>query len=255
MYKNRYFGGWSQTLSQPPLKEFNTMMYGMVTNLPELTTGTKANPGWSPENSVKPEYPDYRGKTLWTYGGGGAVPSDQPASTQEVERIVSTTIKNRWDGIDFDDESNMNISYLTQAMSSLKNYQKATSYGFIAGYCYNHPKTVNDEKLTIKVKQIIDSGYCDRLVHYCYAASMWSMDDIINNVRPGLEKSIHYGMPKEKIVLALTTTGLTDEKLNYFLESIVNMQLGGLFVWNYHKLTPGRIKVITDKLALTEQAL
>lgn len=37
-------GGWSQSLTGQPLKEFDVMMYGMVTNLDGLTTGTSAHP-------------------------------------------------------------------------------------------------------------------------------------------------------------------------------------------------------------------
>lgn len=250
MGHNRIFGGWGQKLSQPPLKEFNTMMYGMVTNLSGLTTGTESHPGWSPETSVKPEHPNYTGKILWAYGGGGCSPSEKPTSSQEVERIISATINNHWDGIDFDDECNMNVHYVTQVMSSLKNIQKESSYGFIAGWSYNHPETENGKKLTTKIKQVIGSGYCDRLVHYCYATAMWSMDDIISNVGPSLEKSIRYGMQKEKMLLALTTSGLTDENLNYFLDCVVDKQLGGLLVWNYHQLTTDHLKIITERLEL-----
>ncbi len=48
-------GGWSQSLTGQPLKEFDVMMYGMVTNLDGLTTGTSAHPGWSPEKQNKPD--------------------------------------------------------------------------------------------------------------------------------------------------------------------------------------------------------
>ncbi len=47
-------GGWSQSLSSKPLEEFDVMMYGMVTNLDGLTTGTLASPGWSPKSSINP---------------------------------------------------------------------------------------------------------------------------------------------------------------------------------------------------------
>lgn len=40
-------GGWSQSLAGQPHKAFDVMMYGMVTNLDGLTTGTSAQPGWS----------------------------------------------------------------------------------------------------------------------------------------------------------------------------------------------------------------
>ena len=59
-------GGWSQSLSGRPLKEFDVMMYGIVTNLDGLTTGTPASPGWSPEKQDRTNNtPDFKGKTLW----------------------------------------------------------------------------------------------------------------------------------------------------------------------------------------------
>lgn len=65
-------GGWSQSLAGQPHKAFDVMMYGMVTNLDGLTTGTSAQPGWSPEKQNKPDtLPGFNGKTLWVYGGGG----------------------------------------------------------------------------------------------------------------------------------------------------------------------------------------
>nr|WP_253307144.1 hypothetical protein [unidentified bacterial endosymbiont] len=191
------------------------MRYGMVTNLSGLTTGTESPPGWGPETSVKPEHPHYTGKILWTDGGGGCSPSEKPTLSQKVESIIAATINNHWDGIDFDNECNMNIHYFTQAMGSLNNLQKESSYGLIAGWSYNHPETENGKKLTTKIKEVIGSGYCDRLVHYCYA-----------------------------------TSGLTDENLNYFLDGVVDRQLGGLLVWNYHQLTIDHLKIITERLEL-----
>ncbi|WP_269077815.1 hypothetical protein [Rickettsia felis] len=38
------------SLTRYPFNEFDYIMYGMVTNLEELTTGSMASPGWSPEN-------------------------------------------------------------------------------------------------------------------------------------------------------------------------------------------------------------
>ncbi|WP_338512061.1 hypothetical protein [Erwinia aphidicola] len=85
-------GGWSQSLSGRPLKEFDVMMYGMVTNLDGLTTGTPASPGWSPEKQDKPDNtPDFKGRTLWVYGGGGCSPEGKPSNQDEVLRIAEAT--------------------------------------------------------------------------------------------------------------------------------------------------------------------
>lgn len=74
-----------------------------------------------------------------------------------------------------------------------KEARKETSLGFIAGYSYNHPNTENGKKLNEKVRKIILSGQCDRFIHYCYAAAMWSNDDILANVIPALKQSLANG--------------------------------------------------------------
>lgn len=121
-------GGWSQSLTGQPLKEFDVMMYGMVTNLDGLTTGTSAHPGWSPEKQNKPDtLPGFKGKTLWVYGGGGCSPQQKPANEDEVLRIVEATVDRGWDGVDFDDECNMNTERVIEAMKRLKEARKETS--------------------------------------------------------------------------------------------------------------------------------
>ncbi|MFS1538314.1 MAG: hypothetical protein ACL7BU_06015 [Candidatus Phlomobacter fragariae] len=246
---SKLLGGWSMSLTGYPLNEFDYIMYGMVTNLEGLTTGSASNPGWSPENESKPESnPCFKGKRLWVYGGGECSPEEKPSGMDDVSRIISATINKNWDGVDFDDECNMNITFIIETMKKLKENNKETSFGFIAGYSYNHPNTEKGKKITDKVKEIITSGQCNRLVHYCYAAAMWNKDDIINNVKQALEKSISYGMSRDKIVLALTTRGLTDWNLNYFLDKIIDLNLGGLFIWRYDELTPNHLKIIRERL-------
>lgn len=250
---SKELGGWSMSLNKAPFDEFDTIMYGMVTNLDGLTTGTAAQPGWSPEKACKPQLnPDFKGKTLWVYGGGGCSPVGKPENDAEIIRIVQATLNNGWEGVDFDDECNMNTPLVTQTMSQLKSHGKETSFGFIAGYSYNHPDSENGQKLTEKIKHVINSGYCDRLVHYCYASAMWSEDDIIGNVRQALEKSLQYGMPKEKIILALTTRGLTDWNLNYFLDQVLELDIGGLYIWLYDQITASHRETIATRLGKKE---
>ncbi|WP_341788946.1 hypothetical protein [Rickettsia endosymbiont of Lasioglossum villosulum] len=246
---SKLLGGWSMSLTRYPLNEFDYIMYGMVTNLEELTTGSMTSQGWSPEHEPKPEYnPCFTGKRLWVYGGGGCTPEEKPSSMNDVSRIISTTINNGWDGVDFDDECNMNTAFVIETMKMLKKNNKETSFGFIAGYSYNNPNTEKGKKITDKVKAIIASGQCDRLVHYCYAAAMWNQDDIINNVKQALVQSISYGIEQDKIVLALTTVGLTDWNLNYFLDQIIDLNLGGVFIWRYDELTPNHYRIIKERL-------
>ncbi|VEB97522.1 Uncharacterised protein [Cedecea lapagei] len=242
-------GGWSQSLSGKPLQEFDVMMYGMVTNLDGLTTGTSASPGWSPEKQDKPDNtPDFKGKTLWVYGGGGCSPEGKPSSTEEVLRIAEATKSRGWDGVDFDDECNMNTDLVIETMKHLKGDAKETSFGFIAGYSYNHPATDTGKKLNAKVKNIIQSGQCDRLIHYCYASAMWSKEDIIGNVIPALKQTLAHGAENNKCILALTTKGLTDWSLNYFIDQVLDFKLGGLFIWKYEDLKDEHLKIIKGRL-------
>lgn len=240
----KLLGGWNVSPSHAPMDAFDYTMYGMVTNLEGLTTGTAAAPGWSPEKVTRPDSAPSQGKVLWTYGGGGCSPNSKPASEDEVSRIVSATINNGWDGVDFDDECRMNIPLVIETMRRLKENGKETSFGFIAGSDYNSPGTAQGKALTEKVRQVIDAGQCNRLIHYCYAAAMWSKADIENNVRQVLEKSLSYGMPAEKVILALTSRGLDDWSLNYFIEQVNNLNVGGIFIWAWEKLTPEHREIL-----------
>lgn len=242
-------GGWSQSLLGEPLKEFDMMMYGMVTNLAGLTTGTSANPGWSPEKQHKPPASrTFNGKTLWVYGGGGCSPEERPENKKDVSRIVKATKSQNWDGVDFDDECNMNIDLVITTMKRLKKCHKQNSYGFIAGYAYNHPDTQPGAKVNQKVKQLISSGQCDYFIHYCYATAMWSKEDILSNVIPALKRTLSSGADNKQCILALTTKGLTDWNLNYYLDQVLDFNLGGLFIWKYEELTAEHYTIIKKRL-------
>lgn len=245
----KLLGGWSQTLALNPLDEFDFMMYGMVTNLDGLTTGSAAYPGWSPERETKPSAnPNFKGKTLWSYGGGGCAPQQKPSNMEDVNRIVSATKNKSWDGVDFDDECNMNVPFVIEAMKQLKQKQKETSFGFISGYSYNHPSTADGKILNNKITSIIKSNQCDRLIHYCYADAMWNDNEIKNNVQQAAKRSISNGMDKNKIILALTTNGLTNWNLNYFLDQVIDLDLGGLFIWRYDDISQNHFEIIKKRL-------
>lgn len=247
--REKVLGGWSMSLTRAPFTEFDSVMYGMVTNLSGLTVGTADSPGWSPATTPAPRVdPDFSGSTLWVYGGGGCSPQGRPESDGDVEQIIAATVSNGWQGVDFDDECSMNIPLVTETMRRLRALKKETSYGFIAGYSWNHPQSSSGSALTDKVRGVIDSGYCDRLVHYCYATAMWSDSDITANVRPALENSLSYGMPPEGVILALTARGLTDWNLNYFLDQVEELDIGGLYIWLYHELSDAHRALIKARL-------
>lgn len=77
---------------------------------------------------------------------------------------------------------------------------------------------------------------------------MWSNDDILANVIPALKHSLANGAENKKCILALTTKGLTDWNLNYFIDQVLDFNLGGLFIWNYANLTDEHDKIIQRRL-------
>lgn len=249
MNQARYtLGGWSQSLSREPLPEFNEMMYGMVTDLSGLTTGTANSPGWSPATSPAPRFEQYAGSTLWTYGGGLCSPLEMPGGEADVQAILDATAAGAWDGVDFDDECNMNIERIVHAMCQLKQQGKQTSYGFIAGYTYTRPNSVTGAALNAKVRAVIESGGCDRLVHYCYASRMWTNAEIEQYVGQALERTIALGARPEQVVLALTARGLTDSNLRLFLDQVTRLNIRGLYIWAFELLTPAHQQMIIERL-------
>ncbi|WP_224770948.1 hypothetical protein [Pseudomonas sp. FEN] len=241
-------GGWSQTLSREPLPHFTQMMYGMVTNLDGLTTGTAGTPGWSPATSTAPRPHDYTGKVLWTYGGGLCSPKAKPANQDEIDLIVNATLDKGWDGVDFDDECQMNIPNVITAMRILKRQGKQTRFGFISGYTYNTPTSSNGMALNDKVRQVVQSGHCDQLVHYCYASRMWTDAEIERYVGQSLERTLAHGANTGQLILALTSRGLTDHNLRLFLDQVIQKQIGGLYIWAYHQLLPSHQCTILERL-------
>lgn len=243
-------GGWAQSVSQLPPESFSYTMYGMVTNLEHLTTGTPNNPGWSPINTVPPQT---NGKVLWTYGGGGCMPNGMPAADMDVEKIVHATTYQQWSGVDFDDECSMNTEQLIHAMGTLKPYQ--SSYTFLAGWAYNNPEASSSGKaINDAVSQIAMANVADRYIMMCYGSQMWSMQEIKANVSPAIKRTIDYGIPEKKIILALTPRGLTSEALDYFLNQVISNRIGGLFIWNFPALKPNHLETIEMTLGIKSYA-
>lgn len=238
---NYIIGGWSQTLSSVPPKSFTYAMVGMVTNFPALTVGTAAAPGWGPATASVPQHPPCQ--TFWTYGGAGGAPAGTPSSAADIQAIVNAT--NSWAGVDFDNESQMNVANIAATMQALKAAGKGTSYTFLAGWDYN-----NNPQGPAGVKQIADSGAADRFILMCYADAMWPMSDITANVGPAIKKTIAQGVPPEKVILALTYSGLTQENLDYFLNQVTQNQIGGLFIWEYPSLSSKDLSYICSKLGI-----
>lgn len=235
-------GGWSQDLNAQPPSEFTYTMFGMVTNLNSLTTGA----GWGPGNHQAPNTP---GKTLWTYGGQGAAPAGMPATQSDITAIVNANNAGDWDGVDFDDESSMNVDNLVATMKGLEGKEK--SYTFLAGWAYNNPTDANGgNAINTSVKNIAAEGVCDRFVLMCYADTMWDMNDIENNVPQAIKRTMGYVGDSKKVYLALTPAGLNSTNLQYFLNQVTANNLGGLLVWDYPALLPADLDTIVSTLGI-----
>ena len=77
---------------------------------------------------------------------------------------------------------------------------------------------------------------------------MWSKEGITGNVIPALKRTLEHGAEKNKCILALTTSGLNEWNLNYFINQVLDFNLGGLFIWKYEVLKDGHYKTIKDRL-------
>ena len=237
-------GGWSQNPADTAPSSFSYTMYGMITNLTGLTSGTPASPGWSPAGTTAPKGD---GKILWTYGGGGCSPAGMPETDDQIRAIEDATTGKNWDGVDFDDECHMDVSRIIKAMQAL--HSKETSYTFLAGWDYNNPAaSAHGQAINTAVQTIARSNAARRQILMCYAAKMWSMADIKANVGPAIQRTMDNGVPPDQVILALTPAGLTDENLTYFLDQVTAKKIGGLFIWNFPALKSADLAVIENAL-------
>ena len=185
-------GGWTQNTQDSAPETFSYVMYGMITNLEGLTSGTPSAPGWSPASTPAPQA---AGEVMWTYGGARCTPTGMPASDSNIEAIVDTTHSQGWAGVDFDDECSMNVANLIAAMGALQPSEQ-TSYTFLAGWGYNNPDASPEGAATNEaVRQIVQARVANRMVLMCYADAMWPMPDIEANVGPAIARTLAYGVP------------------------------------------------------------
>ncbi len=245
-------GGWTQDTKEVLHVPYSYAMYSMITNLEELRSGTRSEPGWSPTTTSPPSIQPV--KALWTYGGAGSFPANMPATEAEVQAIVNAT--EDWDGVNFDDEAgagsnpNMNMGSLTapgviKAMNLLKQNSKTTSYSFAAGYNYVQPNSQASEN----VQAIAQAGVCDQFVLLCYAGNMWEPGTIKQYVPEAIDTTCNY-VDSKRVILALTTAGLNSQNLDLFLDQVTGKDLAGLFIWAFPNLSQGNLDTITQALSI-----
>ncbi len=240
-------GGWSQNPADKAPQTFSYTMYGMITNLEGLTSGTPKSPGWSPARTRAPEG---GGQVLWTYGGGGCTPYAMPKTEAQIQAISDTTGEKGWAGVDFDDECGMDVENVIKTMQTLKPSQ--TSYTFLAGWDYNNPSaSAHGQVINEAVQAVAKTGAADRQILMCYATAMWSKADIEANVGPAISRTIDNGVPAKQVILALTPAGLSSENLDYFLNQVTGKDIGGLFIWDFPALKPEDLATIENKLGIT----
>ncbi len=246
---NYIIGGWTQRTSDVPPSGFSKTMYGMITNLEGLTSGTATSPGWSPANTSAPVVPT--GEALWTYGGGLCSPDAMPSTSEQISAIVECTQNQNWAGVDVDDECNMNIDNVVETMQQLKPAE--SSYTFIAGWAYNNPSvSTQGEAINDAVLKIGNAGAADRFILMCYDTKMWSQQDIEGNVSQAIDRTINInGVPQKNVILALTPAGLNDWNLNYFLDQVINHDIGGLFIWDFPSLKDSDLATIKSRLDIS----
>lgn len=242
-------GGWTQNTADMPPEGFSYTMYGMITNLEGLTAGTASSPGWSPDSTTAPNV--QYGNSLWTYGGGFCSPDSMPKTPKEIEAIVQCTNDKDWAGVDFDDECNMDIDNIILAMQQLKPL--GSSYTFLAGWDYNNPgSSPSGQSINDAVLKISNANSADRFILMCYGSAMWDKSDIEANVSQAIDRTINVnGVPANQVILALTPDGLNAWNLNYFLDQVINNNIGGLFIWDFPALSDTDLAIIKDRLKIT----
>jgi hypothetical protein len=230
-----------------------------LTNPAQASSHASSGPNLA--QTAAPRIPTYRGTVLLRYGNSlcptladPARHDDDPtASEANLDALIAATIDHGWDGIDFYGTGSVPIERIVSLMEQLKQHDKHTSYGFNAGKIYNHPACENGKDLNREVHTVIKSGYCDRLIHHCYADNrMWSQEDNEQYVVAAVERSLAHGAQRGQIILALTTHGLTDASLEYFLEQIIRLEIGGLFVWAAEELSTRHEAMIVQRLELKQ---
>ena len=271
-----WIDGWWPSNVPTDSTEYDIINLGMIQNLKTLSTGS----GFEVKTQAKPEYTRNTKNVLFTYGSEGGYPVDYPNSDMIV-KLEEAVSANNWDGIDFDDESNMNIDNINTIMSSIvkSGDGKSCSYTFLAGLDFiqgSQPQT--DSNLI----ELASKGNCDRYILMCYGGSMWS-DGAIKTITP---KAIQRTIDKigkdnaKKVYLAITSASLTDSGLSYSLDCIIgksveiyqviwnpdlqkdeykpydppkylkNPEIGGLFVWRPQNITESQMDSIKAGLDL-----
>ena len=243
-------GGWTQDLEATAPMSFSHAIYGMVTNLQELKTGLPGGYGWSVATTPPPAQPSPNTQVMWAYGGKDCTPNGMPADDGQVAEIVDASV--RWAGVDIDDECAMNSANINATLKALKADGKETSYTFIAGWNYNNPdQSPEGQADNEAVRAVAEGGDCDRFILMCYGDTMWPMADIEANVGPALDRTIGYVRDPKKVILALTPDGLTTENRDYFLNQVASRGLGGLFIWEWPRLSADDLTAIQEALGIS----
>lgn len=91
----------------------------------------------------------------------------------------------------------------------------------------------------LRIYGLSRGGAIDRVQLMLYATAMWDKPTSDKSVPSSIQAALGLGVPAEKIILGVTTNGLTSDNLQDWINSIVGgassyspgVRLGGLFVW------------------------
>lgn len=243
---------------------FGAYYLGMVTNAFDVATGAN-HPLESYQVQIEtakaPVIPG--AEVLWVFGGADfnfnqawgspgvptALPVTSPvypgeSSKSTIDNLRQWTLGNGWSGIDFDDElssasgvgSGFNVQNLAQLIADLDQAGRDTSYTVLAGLDFSNEGWEYNNLKNIWAEQ---GGAIDRVQLMLYATAMWDKPTSDKSVPSSIQAALGLGVPAEKIILGVTTNGLTSDNLQDWINSIVGgassyspgVRLGGLFVW------------------------
>jgi len=264
------FGGWTQDWTQAPRSDMTLVCYGMITDLKHLAYGALAKDAENAMGSPNgKELIDGTSGTpvfakadrtsgleyYWTYGGQGAAPTDYPAkegdsgdvsdietltqskyTTSEIDpntKVAKT--KAIWDGLDIDDESELNEGRLKTLLKSTKLSDKTFTYTVLVGadWC-DDTLGAKDRK---KVKELYATNKISRVNVMAYGDAMWSESEIDSYLSKSLTRlKDDCGVPYANMRLGMTTEGWSKAKCKKFAKAIKDKKLAGYMVWEFEKI-------------------
>ena len=250
---------------------FGTYYLGLITNAFDVATGKEHPPSAGRVQIETAKAPVIAGaEALWVFGGADGdfnkawgspgVPTVAPvqssiypgeSSKSTIQNLRQWTTANGWAGVDFDDElssasasgAGFDAANLGQLINELDQDGRVTSYSVVGGYDLTYG---NQPYIDLQGVWVASSGAIDRVQLMVYADKMWDkatrdqyVPSSIKAVTSGAPTVKGIGVPAEKVILGVTTSGLDSDSLQDWINAVTgrassyspNARLGGLFVF------------------------